>query len=148
MKVLLAPHGTRGDVQPMLALAIALRARGHVVSFVAPSNFSGWIRSHGFPADSDGIDVAGPLAGLALRRPLNAGRSKLGLPPIDAPIGHLMTKCVLVAADRDLGPLGDDAIETAVATDAWILEDPRLPLDPRLDAFLDRDPPPVYIGFG
>src|SRR5258708_177172 len=223
MKVLLAPHGTRGDVQPMLALATALRARGHVVSFVAPSNFSDWIRSHGFHADSDGIDVAamlqsagmhfdslrwqlryitdvlmpalfdavprampdadvivgagiqfaaasvaeqrdvpyataifcpcavpssstppptvrtqslprwvnrlvwdvgGPLAGLALRRPMNAGRSKLGLPPVDAPIGHLMEKCVLVAADRDLGPLGDDAIESAIATDAWILEEP------------------------
>src|SRR5579871_4095352 len=57
MRVLLAPHGTRGDVQPMLALARALRTRGHVVSFVAPDNSLGWIRSHGFDAIGDGIDV-------------------------------------------------------------------------------------------
>jgi len=31
MRILLASHGTRGDVQPILALAVALRARGHVV---------------------------------------------------------------------------------------------------------------------
>src|SRR5690349_9136765 len=61
MKVLLAPHGTRGDVQPMIALAIALRARGHAVSFVAPSNFADWVRSFGFPFESDGIDVAAML---------------------------------------------------------------------------------------
>jgi len=38
MRVLLAPHGTRGDVQPALALAVVLRARGHDARFVAPSN--------------------------------------------------------------------------------------------------------------
>jgi len=247
MKVLLAPHGTRGDVQPMLALACALRSRGHEAAFVAPANFGDWIRAHGFPADSDGIDVeamlrssgmhfeslrwqmrylrdvllpslfehvprampdadiivgsgvqfaaasvaeqrdvpyatvvfcpcavpssatpppptrtqtlprwlnrllwdvGGPLAGLALRKPMNAGRAVLGLPPVDSPLGDLFRRCVLLASDRDLGPLGDDAIGTAVATDAWILAEPEAPLDPRLERFLDRDPAPVYVGFG
>src|SRR5471030_2644135 len=57
MRVLLAPHGSRGDVQPMLALAVALRDRGHVPAFIAPSNAIGWIRSWGFEAESNGIDV-------------------------------------------------------------------------------------------
>ena len=57
MRVLLAPHGTRGDVQPMLALATGLRARGHDVSFVAPANSVDWIASFGFRCFSDGIDV-------------------------------------------------------------------------------------------
>ncbi len=57
MRVLLAPHGTRGDVQPMLALAFALRARGHVVSFVAPDNFVPWLQASGFAASPDGIDA-------------------------------------------------------------------------------------------
>jgi vancomycin aglycone glucosyltransferase len=61
MHVLLAPHGTRGDLQPMLALAVALGARGHLASFVAPDNFVGWIRSHGFEAEPDGIDVEAML---------------------------------------------------------------------------------------
>src|SRR5262245_33476082 len=57
MRVLLAPHGTRGDVQPMLALARALRDRGHEATFAAPENFVDWIRALGFEAQSNGIDV-------------------------------------------------------------------------------------------
>jgi UDP:flavonoid glycosyltransferase YjiC (YdhE family) len=57
MRILLASHGTRGDVQPMLALGLALRARGHVIQFLVPANFAAWIRSYGFEAESDGIDV-------------------------------------------------------------------------------------------
>src|SRR5581483_4080539 len=57
VRVLLAPHGTRGDVQPMLALAIALRARGHAVSFVAPDNAVAWLASYGFYAAPNAIDV-------------------------------------------------------------------------------------------
>jgi vancomycin aglycone glucosyltransferase len=61
MKVLLAPHGSRGDVQPMLALAVVLRERGHDVAFVAPANFVAWIRASGFAAESNGIDVEAVL---------------------------------------------------------------------------------------
>jgi UDP:flavonoid glycosyltransferase YjiC (YdhE family) len=57
VRILLASHGTRGDVQPMIALAIALRRRGHNVRFVTPANFVGWIRGLGFACESDGIDV-------------------------------------------------------------------------------------------
>ncbi len=61
MRVLIAPHGTRGDVQPLLALAIGLRRRGHVASFLVPANFVEWVRSFGFPAESNGIDVEAHL---------------------------------------------------------------------------------------
>ncbi len=57
MKVLLAPHGTRGDVQPLVALAVGLRERGHHPSFLAPDDFVTWIREHGFPCAPNGIDV-------------------------------------------------------------------------------------------
>src|SRR5471030_2925504 len=57
MRILLAPHGTRGDVQPIVALAVALRARGHVVLLVAPTNFVSWVRGYGVDIESDGIDV-------------------------------------------------------------------------------------------
>jgi len=49
VKVLLAAHGSRGDVQFLLALALALRERQHAVTFAAPENFEAWIRSHGLP---------------------------------------------------------------------------------------------------
>ena len=57
VRVLLAPHGTRGDVQPMLALASALHTRGHVVTFLVPDNFVGWVRAYGFEALGNGIDL-------------------------------------------------------------------------------------------
>ena len=41
MRVLLAPHGTRGDIQPMLALAVALRARGTSLRSRPPRGFRG-----------------------------------------------------------------------------------------------------------
>src|SRR3954469_20595989 len=61
MRVLLAPHGTRGDIEPMLALAHALASRALDVAFIAPANFVAWIRSHGFAAESNGIDVEAVL---------------------------------------------------------------------------------------
>ena len=231
----------------MLALARALDDHGHVVSFVAPTNFVAWIRSAGFDAEPNGIDVeavlqaagadlhslrwqmrhlgevvdalfasvsrasagvdlivgsgiqmasasvaewrdvpcanavfcpcalpganappppvkvqtlprwinrllwdvSGPLVSLALRSHLNRGRATLGLRGVDDLLDHLAADMALVAADPDLAPLGDDAPARAVATDAWIFEaDADLLADPRVEAFLSRDPAPVYIGFG
>jgi vancomycin aglycone glucosyltransferase len=67
MRILLAPHGTRGDVQPMLALAAGLRAREHEVSFVAPANSVDWIEGFGFRSYSDGIDVEQMIQGTGTR---------------------------------------------------------------------------------
>jgi vancomycin aglycone glucosyltransferase len=245
MRVLLAPHGTRGDVQPMLALAVALRGRGHEVLFSVPANFLGWIHALGFAAVSNGVDIEADMhapgarldslrwmfnalkdhtacmfdpiarasegaevivgagaqlatssiaewrevphvniafcpcalpsggappptvrtqslppwvnrllwqagatvADLGLRGTINRGRAALGLHSIANPLAHIAESCVIVAADRDLAPLGDDVPASAVGTDAWIFDEPYT-LDPRLDAFLNLDPAPIYIGFG
>jgi vancomycin aglycone glucosyltransferase len=48
-RIVLAPLGSRGDVQPMLALAVALRERGHTVTLAGPANFEAWVRAHGVP---------------------------------------------------------------------------------------------------
>jgi vancomycin aglycone glucosyltransferase len=57
MRILLVSHGTRGDVQPMVALGVALKARGHLVRLVAPANFVTWVHGYGLDMQSDGIDV-------------------------------------------------------------------------------------------
>ena len=246
MRFLLAPHGTRGDIQPMLALADALAARGHIVRFVAPANFVPWIAARGFEARSDGIDVerlfrtvganfqsfrwqaeylsrvltpqlfesvaaasedvdlivgagvqiagasiaewrdvpycsaafcpcaipshdapppsvktqtlpkwvngllwqAGrPVTNLLLRKPINTGRARLALEPIDSVLEHIAGSAIILAADRDLAPMGDDAPAVAVQTDAWI-DRVSSPLDSRVEMFLRLAPPPIYIGFG
>jgi len=47
VKVLLAAQGSRGDVQFLLSLGLALRERGHQVEIAAPVNFAGWVGSFG-----------------------------------------------------------------------------------------------------
>ena len=245
MRVLLAPHGTRGDIQPMLALGVALRARGHVAAFSVPSGFLDWVRANGFEATSNGTDIQadmrspearldsvrwmfgslkehiarmfGPIAAAsegadlivgagaqlvtasiadwrdvphamiafcpcamptgaappptvktqtlplwinrllwqvgaaaadaAMRGTINRGRASLGLQPIDRPLTHISDSRVIISADRDLAPPGDDPPASVVSTDAMIFDEPHSP-DARLDAFLSLDPAPVYIGFG
>lgn len=39
--------GTRGDVQPAIALALGLQAAGHSVTIGAGANFDGWVRGYG-----------------------------------------------------------------------------------------------------
>ena len=57
LRVVLATIGSRGDVQPMLALAQALAARGHVVRVAAPANFEHWVRGLGFAFAPLGVDM-------------------------------------------------------------------------------------------
>jgi UDP:flavonoid glycosyltransferase YjiC (YdhE family) len=56
MRFFLATEGSRGDVQPFLALALALRARGHEVALAATPDFAGeaerlGVSFHGFGRD-------------------------------------------------------------------------------------------------
>jgi UDP:flavonoid glycosyltransferase YjiC (YdhE family) len=245
MRVLLAPHGTRGDIQPMLALAVALRARGHSAWFAAPDGFLAWIHACGFDAVSNGVDIAAEMqapdarldsirwmfgrlkdhtarmfepvarasesadlivgagaqmvtasiaewrdvphaafafcpcaaptaaappptvrtqtlppwvnrllwrtglaaADVALRGTINRGRATLGLAAIDRPFQHIFDGHVIIAADRDLAPSGDDAPASVVNVDAMIFAEPQA-IDLRVEAFLSVDPAPVYVGFG
>ena len=42
MRILIAGYGSRGDMQPMFALGLALRSRGHVVTMSGPPDFKDW----------------------------------------------------------------------------------------------------------
>lgn len=47
MKITLMAFGSRGDIQPFLALAVALRERGHDVTLAAPGDFEAQINAYG-----------------------------------------------------------------------------------------------------
>jgi len=49
MRVLVLAYGTRGDVQPMAALALALHRAGHEPLLAAPASFSSLAGAHGIP---------------------------------------------------------------------------------------------------
>jgi vancomycin aglycone glucosyltransferase len=64
VRILFAPYGTRGDVQPLIPLALALEARGHRIRFVAPANAVAWVRERGFVCESNGVDVEAEVRAL------------------------------------------------------------------------------------
>lgn len=57
MRALLSAVGTRGDVQPVVALALKVRELGHDVRLCVPPNFVEWVRSLGFSASPVGVEM-------------------------------------------------------------------------------------------
>jgi vancomycin aglycone glucosyltransferase len=57
MKVLLSSIGTRGDVQPILALGLELQALGHTARLCVPPNFKEWVESYGLECIPIGPDL-------------------------------------------------------------------------------------------
>lgn len=57
MKIFLATVGSRGDVQPMLALSLALKARGHEVLLAGPPERARWAEALACPYAPLGRDV-------------------------------------------------------------------------------------------
>src|SRR5574339_409418 len=57
MQVLLSSIGTRGDVQPLVALGLELQALGHRARLCVPPNFREWVESHGLECVPIGPDL-------------------------------------------------------------------------------------------
>src|SRR5262249_24587792 len=57
MRVLLSTIGSRGDVQPLVALALELRALGQEVRLCVPPDFRDWIEGFGLPVTHIGPEV-------------------------------------------------------------------------------------------
>jgi sterol 3beta-glucosyltransferase len=62
MKITMIAFGTRGDVQPALALGKALQARGHAVQMIAGANFTSWIAQHGIQPITASVDMQQVMA--------------------------------------------------------------------------------------
>ncbi|WP_184574249.1 glycosyltransferase [Streptomyces zagrosensis] len=78
---------------------------------------------------------------------LNSHRAALGLPLVDNVRDYVFTDQPWLAADATLCPSQGMTDLDIVQTGAWVLPDVR-PLSQELEAFLDADAPPVYVGFG
>jgi sterol 3beta-glucosyltransferase len=61
MKITVLAYGSRGDVQPAVALAAALALRGHATSLVAPRNFAAFARGRGVEFHPMPIDMVEEL---------------------------------------------------------------------------------------
>ena len=61
MRITSIAYGTRGDVQPALALGKELRSRGHKVRVVVASDFTAMVEQCGLEAATSEIDIQGVL---------------------------------------------------------------------------------------
>ncbi|MCB1669980.1 MAG: glycosyltransferase family 1 protein [Pseudomonadales bacterium] len=57
MRILLSTIGSRGDVQPLVALALALREMNQAVHFCVPPDFRQWIEDLGFTVTTIGPEL-------------------------------------------------------------------------------------------
>jgi UDP:flavonoid glycosyltransferase YjiC (YdhE family) len=64
MKIVLATFGSRGDVQPMLALSLSLKSAGHDVLLAAPPERAKWVEQHKCPFHPLGGDVTAFIDGM------------------------------------------------------------------------------------
>jgi sterol 3beta-glucosyltransferase len=67
MRIAIIASGSRGDVEPYVALGKGLQAAGHVVRLVTHQNFEGLVTSHGvefWPVEGSVQDVAESMAAL------------------------------------------------------------------------------------
>jgi len=63
MKIVIATCGTRGDIQPLMALARALSHRGHETLIAAPPEHQAWIKNSGCAFRALGSDFTAMLSG-------------------------------------------------------------------------------------
>jgi sterol 3beta-glucosyltransferase len=102
MRVLLATIGTRGDVQPYLALALGLRAAGHEVAICTAPRFGPMLAEHGFEC----LPMNGGLLDL-----LDSAKGRALFADLDSLLGMLRTA---VRTLRQVGP-----IHHRMVADCW-----------------------------
>jgi vancomycin aglycone glucosyltransferase len=76
MRVLLSTIGSRGDVQPLVALAVELKAMGHDVRLCVPPDFSEWIEQLGLPVTPIGPMLRSTAKAAPSAAPLTAERRR------------------------------------------------------------------------
>jgi vancomycin aglycone glucosyltransferase len=82
MRVLLSAVGTRGDVQPIVAVAVQLRALGHQARLCVPPNFVGWVEGKGFEAVAVGVEMRAPAKGAPPPTPAELARLRAAMPDL------------------------------------------------------------------
>jgi UDP:flavonoid glycosyltransferase YjiC (YdhE family) len=78
-RITLITAGSRGDVQPYLALGLGLQAAGHHVRLATHTNYAGWIQDHGLEFHAVEGDPLAMAQGQAGREWMETGRRGWGL---------------------------------------------------------------------
>ena len=110
-------YGTRGDVQPAIALGKALHQRGHTVRILAGANFADWIRQHGLLPLPTQIDMQALMASEGGRDWVEKGHN----PVLQLRImGQLLAKHGMqIASDAWDACQGSDLIVSSFTSDVY-----------------------------
>lgn len=125
MRIALLAAGSRGDYQPVLAVARGLAARGHDVGVTASSEFIGLVREAGVRAEEVAVDAMGYYRDDALRSGMPIGLE--AQMELLRDVAQVMAPAVR-ATMTDLLPRYDALVTTAM-TSAWagMVGGPRTP---------------------
>ena len=77
MQVLLSSIGSRGDVQPIVALGVALQALGHRARLCVAPNFKEWVESYGLECIPIGPDLKKMTGGTVPGKPVRPSKEQL-----------------------------------------------------------------------
>lgn len=115
MRIALLAAGSRGDYQPVLAVARGLAARGHEVGVTATSDFVDLVRAAGVQAEEVAVDAMGYYRDHALHAGMPVGlEAQMGLLQ---DVARVLAPAVRVTMTELLPRY--DALVTTAMTSAW-----------------------------
>lgn len=124
MRVVLATVGSRGDVQPFVALATELQRHVDEVVLAAPASFAPMAAAHGVRFRGLPVDPAGMLATEIGQRWIDSGRNLRaflsGLRELADPVGEALADAMIEACAG-----ADIVVYATLAFPAWHVADAR-----------------------
>ncbi|PIQ26019.1 hypothetical protein COW36_02570 [bacterium (Candidatus Blackallbacteria) CG17_big_fil_post_rev_8_21_14_2_50_48_46] len=119
-RILVAGHGSRGDIQPLLALAVGLQAAGHEIEMISPPDFTAWIQGYGIPVHSLGEsmqDLVATYGATLMKNPVEVLRHMLSLIHANLALQH--EKTLPLAEGFDLIVASSLQLSAFTAADYW-----------------------------
>ena len=115
MRIAILAAGSRGDYQPVLAVARGLQSAGHEVGVTATSDYVGMVRDAGLRAEEVAADVMGYYRDHALQHGMPVALTEQMA--LLGKVAHVMAPAVRVTM-TDLWPRYDGFVTTAMSS-AW-----------------------------
>jgi UDP:flavonoid glycosyltransferase YjiC (YdhE family) len=103
MKIFMATYGSRGDVQPLVALALGLKARGHQIILAGPPEWQSWVTALGCPYTPLGSDLRPFLCRVEAAHRLTAGAAFHKLVMGEAAAQFKRLPAMIAGADLTIG---------------------------------------------
>lgn len=157
MKIAIASCGTRGDVQPLIALSLALQKRGHGIIFIAPPEnepmvhqyVANFVKNHHLGRNINKLSwrLMLMMTHLNLSKIVNSKRKSLGLKPVTDVYNHFLADDLLLACDKELAEAPSDSqIKWKQRGYPFLRQGIELPGE--VIDFIKSGSTPIYMGFG